>query len=451
MDCPPYTCHAGDVEYANQRWITALNNEQYNEFLDYMCPKARSLGIFPPLGTDNTVCDRPIFGIYDDHDFGANNGNSREPDKRVFKEMYLDAIGESVTSVRRGADRGAWHKYTLNEGQSGMDVDVFLLDERYERVNIPCDTKRDYCEMVLTTTEGAKHAHEVAWCEDFLRSGVDGQGSCCGKDEAIFNGWCRRNDSSVHPFYRHACDVTFEHFGMKALVLNAEGDLIEPDGSEAVDSYQSSPFCEVLGKAQRRWLRSAVRESTAAVKLFISGSVLLYNPLPYTCGTFFNTTSQSTQNVQCRCGGDNMDCYSVAQRELLHIISTTMGCPVVITGDYHFSDIKALLPGVQRYSSYDLYDSEHNPQTVYQVMSSGMSASTARNVTCEEYRLDPLGLRTHPECAFVRGANFGRVLLEKSRDNKRIARLRLQVLSGVVADTVLLETVVETDTCTPVK
>ncbi len=23
---PPYTCHAGDVEYANQRWITALNN-----------------------------------------------------------------------------------------------------------------------------------------------------------------------------------------------------------------------------------------------------------------------------------------------------------------------------------------------------------------------------------------------------------------------------------------
>ncbi len=38
-----------------------------------------------------------------------------------------------------------------------------------------------------------------------------------------------------------------------------------------------------------------------------------------------------------------------------------------------------------------------------------MSASTGRAVTCEDYRLDPLGLRTHPECDFVRGANFGRV------------------------------------------
>jgi hypothetical protein len=26
---PPYTCHAGDAEYANQRWITALNNGEH--------------------------------------------------------------------------------------------------------------------------------------------------------------------------------------------------------------------------------------------------------------------------------------------------------------------------------------------------------------------------------------------------------------------------------------
>lgn len=42
---PPYTCHAGDAEYANQRWITTLNNEPYNQFLDHMCPKSRSLGM----------------------------------------------------------------------------------------------------------------------------------------------------------------------------------------------------------------------------------------------------------------------------------------------------------------------------------------------------------------------------------------------------------------------
>lgn len=34
-------------------------------------------------------------GIYDDHDFGWNNGNGREPQKRAYKELYLDAIGTS--------------------------------------------------------------------------------------------------------------------------------------------------------------------------------------------------------------------------------------------------------------------------------------------------------------------------------------------------------------------
>ncbi len=98
--------------------------------------------------------------MYDDHDFGANDGNRREPDKRQFKEMYLDAIGESKVSVRRGADRGAWGKYTLNQGVKHREVDVFLLDERYERETLPCDTRRDYCQYVvlLDSTGECKHA-----------------------------------------------------------------------------------------------------------------------------------------------------------------------------------------------------------------------------------------------------------------------------------------------------
>ncbi len=223
-----------------------------------------------------------------------------------------------------------------------------------------------------------KHGHEKAWCTDFVRGGLDGSGSCCAKDEAIFYDWCTRPGSEEHQFYRYACDVTFEHFGQKALLLNARDELAEPDGSEIRDQYQDSPFCEVLGKAQRKWLRRAVAESTAPVKLFVSGSVLLYNPLPYTCGSYDNHTSVSAtpQDISCRCGGDNMDCYSVAQRELLHIISSAGGCAVVLTGDYHFSDIKAMQPGRQKYSDVNIYNSENNTQTVYQVMSSGEPKAT---------------------------------------------------------------------------
>ncbi len=43
------------------------------------------------------------------------------------------------------------------------------------------------------------------------------------------------------------------------------------------------------------------------------------------------------------------------------------------------------------------------------------------------------------------------IVLEKSHDLTRIDRLRLQVLSGLEKDKVLLETVVDTNTCTPAK
>lgn len=158
------------------------------------------------------------------------------------------------------------------------------------------------------------------------------------------------------------------------MVLSSDGnELEEPDGSGPIDRFQDSSFCEVLGRSQRRWLRHAVRESIAPVKLFVSGSVVLDNPLPYPCGI------GGEGNVTCTCSGDNLDCYSVAQLELLHIISTaTTGCNIILTGDFHFSDIKAMVPGTDKiYKSY--YGFEENKfRPIYQLMSSGMSESTAK-------------------------------------------------------------------------
>lgn len=59
-----------------------------------MCPQARRTGIFPPIGQDPNICPKQIFGVYDDHDFGVNNMNHRLPHKEMYKNMFLDAIGE---------------------------------------------------------------------------------------------------------------------------------------------------------------------------------------------------------------------------------------------------------------------------------------------------------------------------------------------------------------------
>lgn len=49
------------------------------------------------------------------------------------------------------------------------------------------------------------------------------------------------------------------------------------------DAEQASPFCEVLGRNQRQWLRRSLQSSRAAVKLVLSGSVLLHDPRPFDC------------------------------------------------------------------------------------------------------------------------------------------------------------------------
>jgi hypothetical protein len=54
-----------------------LGIREYQQFLSFMCPGYQKTGVFPPLGTDPAMCPRPIFGTYDDHDSGWNNGNAR--------------------------------------------------------------------------------------------------------------------------------------------------------------------------------------------------------------------------------------------------------------------------------------------------------------------------------------------------------------------------------------
>lgn len=56
---------------------------------------------------------------------------------------------------------------------------------------------------------------------------------------------------------------------------SAEWSPQPPDGTEATDMGEESPFCEVLGYQQRVWLERALAASTAPLKLIVSGSVLL--------------------------------------------------------------------------------------------------------------------------------------------------------------------------------
>lgn len=55
-----------------------------------------------------------VIGVWDDHDYGANNGDYSMKQKHVNREIFLDFIGESRNSLRRKEKhRGIYQDYVI--------------------------------------------------------------------------------------------------------------------------------------------------------------------------------------------------------------------------------------------------------------------------------------------------------------------------------------------------
>ncbi|MBW7937244.1 MAG: alkaline phosphatase family protein, partial [Flavobacteriales bacterium] len=72
----------------------------------------------------------PVVGIWDDHDFGANNADKTYPMKEQSQQLFLDFIGEPLHSARRD-QKGIYTSYTF--GETGKQIKFILLDVRYLR------------------------------------------------------------------------------------------------------------------------------------------------------------------------------------------------------------------------------------------------------------------------------------------------------------------------------
>ena len=72
----------------------------------------------------------PIIGVWDDHDYGLDNGGAENPFKRESQVALLDFLDEPVDSPRRKQE-GVYAKYSY--GPAGQRVLIILLDTRYHR------------------------------------------------------------------------------------------------------------------------------------------------------------------------------------------------------------------------------------------------------------------------------------------------------------------------------
>ncbi len=72
----------------------------------------------------------PAIGIWDDHDFGVNDGNKTYPKKKESKELLLNFLDVPKDAAVRGREGGY---QAFNFGPKGNRVKIILLDGRYFR------------------------------------------------------------------------------------------------------------------------------------------------------------------------------------------------------------------------------------------------------------------------------------------------------------------------------
>lgn len=432
----PDSCLAGDVAHARLKFEEQLSNLDYNKFVDFMCSTSRE---HPWRTLDLSLCDRPILGTWDDHDYNWQDGDKRMPTKEEQKQLYLDVLGVPASSIRRSTGRGIYWRHTLNEGVAGKEIDVLLLDERFHRDTKPCHTRRDFCSF--TNPKKTKYM----WCKDFLEGGEDGTGSCCKKDDQFWQGWCKLPQSLANPLWDQICNPKSSSYGFvdastaKMIANNLTNESFSWSMMVHNDSTSdSSVLCEILGPKQRRWLKHELQSSGAALKLVVSGSPLISNPKEFVC----SQARKKHPAAYCKCY-DDFDCFQPAQRNLVHMFATAPGCVVVLTGDFHFSDIKILQPGKRMYS--DEYDSADLPRPLVQVMASGLTNNTAVPAPCTGFRIDKVSLRPNGPCDFVSGPAFGLIEVEWNT-SPPLARLQIRGEGGQM----LLEQTLTLDTCFPV-
>lgn len=84
-------------------------------------------------GYQDLIQDIPVLAIWDDHDFGENDGGVEYPKKKEAQSLFLDFLNVDADSKRRQQD-GIYHSQIIKNEKGS--IKIILLDTRYFRTKL---------------------------------------------------------------------------------------------------------------------------------------------------------------------------------------------------------------------------------------------------------------------------------------------------------------------------
>ena len=94
--------------------------------VEYLFNKSKSNEYYQQMAKNT-----PVIGVWDDHDYGINDGNGNYADKDIIKKYYLDFLDVPANNHRRQPNKGIYSTYSFGDGYK--TVRIILLDVRYSK------------------------------------------------------------------------------------------------------------------------------------------------------------------------------------------------------------------------------------------------------------------------------------------------------------------------------
>jgi len=168
-----------------------LGDNIYGDTEDMNLLKAKYDKLFSKPGLQQLMKKTQVLAVWDDHDYGLNDGGKEYPKKEESKQIFLDYFKEPKES-ERWKHEGIYHEVVM--GPQGKKVQFILLDNRTFRDKLCRVTTDEDCYgeygKCTDTTKTMLGEQQWKWLEKVLKEPADIRIVCSSTQFLVdFNGW----------------------------------------------------------------------------------------------------------------------------------------------------------------------------------------------------------------------------------------------------------------------